>query len=203
MNQAIYNQRKLSNMPIISHVKIPSLEVNTQGKEIFKAKKIIVNPPQTKSRSLSAYSNFRNIFKISKNKKDESKENSFQSNNNSSEKFTQEREKNILSSGKKPQNFMEIKYLNEICQHMAKENLFLKNKLDEQEKILKNYSISKNNVLKVIVPKVNLSELKISPLRVPVKTEVKNEELVTFRPEFTPGKKQFRFPREVFSNKLK
>ena len=82
MNQIIYKQRNLANMPIISLIKVPSLEINSQGKEIIRAKKLIVHPPQTKSRSLSAHSNFRSVFKIPIHKKDDSKENSFISNNN-------------------------------------------------------------------------------------------------------------------------
>ena len=203
MNQIIYKQRNLANMPIISLIKVPSLEINSQGKEIIRAKKLIVHPPQTKSRSLSAHSNFRSVFKIPKHKKDDSKENSFISNNNSNENIAQDKERKMYFSSKKPKDFMEIHFLSEICHKMAKEHVFLKNKLEEQEKVLKSYSVNKNSLVKSIVPRINLSGYKVSPLRGPVKHEEKNEELMTFRPELTPAKKQFRFPREIFSKKLK
>ena len=56
--------------------------------------------------------------------------------------------------------------------------------------------------LKDKVPKINLNVHKVSPLRAIEKSEIKNEGLITFGPDYTPIKKQFRFPREIFSKKI-
>ena len=201
MNPVVYTQKKPSIMPIVSHIKVPSFEMNSQGKEILKAKKLTVNPPQTKSRSLSAHSNFRSIFKIPRNKKEVSKENAYVFNKASNDKLQQD-PNSSASAENKTQNFTEIHYLNEICQQMTHEHNLLKKKLEDQEKILSNYSYNKCVPIKAKVPKINLTGHKISPLRAVERTEVKTEELITFRPVDTPSKKQFRFPREIFSKKL-
>ena len=196
MNSILQTRKSLINNPIVSHIKVHSLEVKSQGKEIFKAKKLNVQPPQTKSRSSSAQTNFRKIFKISKNPKD--KENFARSNTNSYEKIRNPT--NLSLAPKKPNNFMEIKFLSEICQKMVKDQNILKSKLENQEKIIKSYSLNKS----IIVEPLRKKNILIAPLRVAdVKNEEKIEELVTFRPEMTPTKKTFHFPREVFTNKAR
>lgn len=187
MNQILYSQTKLTIMPIVSHIKVPSLEVNAQGKEILKAKKLIVHPPQGKSRSLSAHGNFRNIFQIPKNKK-ASKENLSFSNKPSNEKLVKQP---IEPKSTKKANFTEIQYLNDLCQQMAKEHILLQNKLEEQEKLINRQGFQKREVFKAVIPKIIL---KHSAGQV-------NDDLITFRPDLSPAKKQFRFPREVFSRK--
>ena len=83
---------------------------------------------------------------------------------------------------------------------MVKDQNILKSKLENQEKIIKSYSLNKS----IIVEPLRKKNILIAPLRVAdVKNEEKIEELVTFRPEMTPTKKTFHFPREVFTNKAR
>lgn len=194
MNSKIPNVRNINMMPIISHIKVPSLEVNSRGKEILRAKKLEVQPPQSRSRSLSAQGNFRKIFKAPKSSKDTSKEILCCSSKSSQEKIVYE--KLPINTVKKSQNFTEIKYLNEICQQMVKENTLLKSKLAQQEKMLKIHVEEKEN--QVRVPKINLNFYRASPMNAQVNSYDKRDNLVTFRPDLTPCKKHFRFPREVF-----
>ena len=175
-------------MPIISHIKVPSIELNSQGKEIIKAKKLIVAPPHTKPRSLSAQSRFRHIFQVPKTSKDSFKESSPKSINLSQEKLPSG--KTTTTSFRKIQNFTEIKYLNEICQQMMKDNSILKSRIEEQENVIKTFTNKKPQVL---IPKILMNSSRVSP-----KVSSNNEDLVTFRPDLTPNKKQFRFPREIF-----
>jgi hypothetical protein len=198
----IINPKKLNMMPIVSHIKVPSFELNAQGKEILKAKKLALNFSHPKPRSLSAQTNIKNLFKIPRNKKQESKENNLTSDSPSNAGFIID--KNIENRSKKTQNFMEIKYLGEICHQIAKDSHILKSKIEEQEKVDKSCSFDRNNGFIKHLPHSSIQ--RVTPLRLPAKPgqlfQEKNEELVTFRPNYTP-KKQFHFPREVFSKKLK
>ena len=171
MKQFNENPKIKSNSCIVTHIKVPSIEVNSQGKEILKAKKLNLNPSTSKPRSASAKTSFREIFQI-KTDRSTIETKSFLR--------TNAKIKTFESQG---HNFMDIQYLNKICQQMVKDQNVLKKKIEEQEKIIKNYA--QNDLA---IPKLKIGITKVQSVR--------NEDLVTFRPGLSPMKKPF--PRDVF-----
>ena len=195
MNYFGQYQKNLTN-PIIKHITIPLIELNSQGKEIVKGKKLIVNLSQDKPRSSSVQNTLRHIFKIPQEKKDKTK--SFLPSYTTT--VSEIKKSNVLSA-KKVDNYNEIQYLNELCQQMVKENPNLKKKLEDQEKILQNYSKNDGKCLSPdgSIGKNKIILKKISPLRTSLINEERNDSLITFRPNITPSRQKFRFPREIFN----
>lgn len=85
---------------------------------------------------------------------------------------------------------------------IEKDNELIRNKLVEQERVLKDLRNGFEEGRRVCVPRINIEAYRGIAVRAFAQKE-NVEDLVTFRPNYTPGKKQFRFPREIFSNETK
>lgn len=169
MNSIFPISKNFSNNLRISHIKVPEFQINRNGTEIIKAKKIQVNPLKSQSRSESTRCNFRRVFQIPRSG---------------------------LNKENTPENMQKNKQKSE--DSVRHKSLCRGNKLIDAkiEKSLNDSFVSrrKTNDMR-IVPKIRL-------MNVTVETNGNfkkgQDDLVTFRPDVTPSKKESRFPRDVF-----
>ena len=153
----------------VSHIKVPEFQINRNGTEIIKAKKIQVNPVKSQSRSESTRCNFRRVFQIPKSGLN--KENS----PDSSQKTKQTSEESVrhksLCRGAKA---IDAKY----------------------ERSLNDGLMNRRSSCDTrVVPQIKLANLQVGTNENLRKGQ---DDLITFRPNATPGRKDGRFPREVF-----
>ena len=184
-------------LPKSNYVNIPSFEFNGQGKEILKAKKLIVAPLHEQPRSLSSQNTFRSVFRVVESKRSIIRAN-LKCNNkticgNIRGRNPQE------NSPNKDESYNEIQYLSNMCQEVMKNHDNLKKKLKDQEKIIKIYTGKLPENSTPIAMKSSFLLKSLSPISAPIKKDEQNDDLnVTFRPSLTPTRKQFRFPRDIF-----
>ena len=189
--------KKETFLPISNYANIPSFESNVQGKEILKAKKIIVPPLQEQPRSLSSQNTFRSVFRIVDSRRTilrTSLKNS--SNPNRGLIRAKHLQENVPN---KDEPYHELQDLSDMCQEVMKNHDSLKKKLKDQEKIIKIYSGKVPESFTPIAMKSSFLLRNLSPLSIPIKRAEQNDDLnMTFRPSLTPIRKQFRFPRDIF-----
>lgn len=169
MNSILSIPKTFSNNMRISHIKVPEFQINRNGTEIIKAKKIQVNPLKSQSRSESTRCNFRRVFHIPRSgpNKENTPEN-MQKNKQKSEEST--RPKSLCRGNK----LIDAKY----------------------EKISNDSLMNRRSSYDTrIVPKIRLVNVQIETNESFKKGQ---DDLVTFRPSATPGRKDGRFPRDIF-----
>lgn len=173
MNEPFIVSRNLHFKPIIHHIKGKSNPALPEPRQLIRPVQIPVKLPSARSRSFSANNKFRNLFQIpSKPSNKVPKSNSKQ------------------SSPMPNKNKSHLRDINDVFSVRYNENEPRRIRIKEENRhILRNIE---NNV------KVNRIMLPVGPSS-PLKGVSEHlDELVTFRPEMTPSKKQFRFPRNVF-----
>lgn len=162
--------RNLHFAPIVHHEKVKSIENPPNPRVLIRPVKIPTKLPSARSRSFSANSKFRDLFQIPP-------KNSKISNSKHSSPFP--KNKNSL-----------IKDLNDFFLVSDKENQVRKIRNQDQNKSCLVGKDSKVKVNRILLPAYPNSPLKDI-------MEI-GDNLVTFRPELTPSRKMFRFPRNVF-----
>lgn len=160
---------------------IPRLTIPKRVQIDSPSKKLLIHPhtnqhrTSAQNRSLSANGKFRIIFQVPRR---------------------QHKISINKKSGLSPidyKKYSEFKYLNEINNLLNKENLFGR-KTEKHEKSYKENSFDLNRIK--AKAQVGRMDTRLSPSKVNLD---ESYNLVTFRPECTPTKSKFRFPREVFA----
>ena len=165
MNSILPANKYFSNYLRVSHIKVPEFQINRNGTEIIKAKKIQVSP----LRSESTRCNFRRVFQIPKSSLNgESTPRSMQKNKQKSEESV--RHKSLCR-------------VNKLIDSKNEKNL--------NESLL----IRKKSNHGRIIPKIRLMNVTVEQNEDFNKGQ---DDLVTFRLDVTPSRKEARFPREVF-----
>lgn len=177
-----------------TQVKVPSIQLKIVKSDNSTYKTPSAEPQTSKPRSISAHNSFRAVFKAPKRitKQNPTK---FHPLNKADFQNSLIIKSSPISS--QYQNLNDLQYLSNLCQKMVKKQDDLKRKIEHQNTFLKKHN--QNTPSPFFIPKLfSLSPSKYSPLPPPMKSDCSKEELITFRPSYTPQRKQFRFPREIF-----
>jgi hypothetical protein len=171
MNRVNYESQNFHSIPSLPFSKAFPSEATPE-------KKLMINPntyqhkPGHQNRSLSANGKFRIIFQVPKRQN----------------KLSQYKKVNL--SPINYQKYEDFKYLNEVSWFCNKENLPIRQKMSSNSN-----DFNRNGNSRIKVPKIEHI-----PTASPVKSLMdESSNLVTFRPEYSPSKKLFKFPRKVFT----
>lgn len=170
MKNSFILPRDLHFAPIVHHEKVKSSGIPPNPRVMIRPVRIPTKLPSTRSRSFSANNKFRDLFQIPpKNSKI----------SNSKHCSPLPKNKNSL-----------MKDLNDLFLFSDKENQIRKIRKED-----KNHSCHVDSSFRVRVNKILLPAYPSSPVKDVMDV---GDNLVTFRPDLTPSRKMFRFPRDVF-----